>query len=266
MCGPSWRVPAATASCKLQRLPVRSNATCPGWDCWPVLVGKFADHLPLWRQSMIYARDGVELPRALLADWVGACGDLLAPLVEAIGRHVVDADKLHTDDTLSPALAPGLGKTKTGWLWSYVRDDRPAGSAALPAVWLAYMPDRKGMHPQEHLKDFAGILQADAYAGFGALYASGAVREAACWAPARRKFWDLHAARPSAMTTEALERIGALYAIEAEIRGKPPDERRQVRQARAKPLLAELQTWLGATLETQSRKSNTAAILYVLNR
>ena len=232
-----------------------------------VLVGKFADHLPLYRQSVIYARDGVELPRSLLADWVGGCSDLLTPLVEAIGRHVVAADKLHADDTPLPVLAPGLGKTKTGRLWTYVRDDRPAGSQEPPAVWFAYTPDRKGIHPQEHLKGFAGILQADAYAGFGTVYESGEVKEAACWAHARRKFYDLHVARASALTQEALERIGALYAIEAEIRGKPPDERRQVRQARAKPLLADLETWLRATLKTLSRKSDTAeAILYALNR
>lgn len=173
-----------------------------------VLVGKFADHLPLYRQSVIYARDGVTLPRSLLADWVGACGDLLAPLVEAVGRHVVGTDKVHADDTPMPVLAPGLGKTKTGRLWTYVRDDRPAASQEAPAVWFAYTPDRKGIHPQEHLKGFAGILQADAYAGFGALYESGAVKEAACWAHARRKFYDLHVARPSAVTAEALERIG----------------------------------------------------------
>jgi transposase len=232
-----------------------------------VLVSKFADHLPLYRQSVIYAREGVELSRALLADWVGACSDLFAPLVEALRRHVTTGAKLHADDTPLPVLAPGLGKTKTARLWTYVRDDRPAGSADPPAVWFAYTPDRKGIHPQEHLKNFAGILQADAYAGFGALYETGKVSEAACWAHARRKFYDLHVARPSAVTKEALDRIGALYAIEADIRGKPPDERRQVRQARAKPLLADFERWLRATMETLSRKSDTtAAILYALNR
>lgn len=232
-----------------------------------VLVSKFADHLPLYRQSVTYARDGVDLPRSLLADWVGACGDLLAPLVEAIGRHVVGADKVHADDTPLPVLAPGLGKTKTARLWTYVRDDRPAGAQEPPAVWFAYTPDRKGIHPREHLKGFAGVLQADAYAGFGSIYESGEVKEAACWAHARRKFYDLHVARPSAVTTEALERIGALYAIEAEIRGKPPDERRRARQARAQPLLASLEAWLRTTLAMLSRKSDTAeAILYALNR
>lgn len=232
-----------------------------------VLVAKFSDHLPLYRQSAIYAREGVELSRALLADWVGACSDLLAPLVEAIGRHVMAADKLHADDTPLPVLAPGLGKTKTARLWTYVRDDRPSGSKQPPAVWFAYTPDRKGIHPQEHLKRFTGILQADAYAGFGALYDAGGVTEAACWAHARRKFYDLHVARPSAVTQEALERIGALYGIEAQIRGKPPHERRQVRQAESRPLLDAFETWLRATMATLSRKSDTAAaILYALNR
>jgi len=232
-----------------------------------VLVSKFADHLPLYRQSVIYARDGVELSRVLLADWVGACSDLLDPLVGAIGRHVMAAGKLHADDTPLPVLAPGLGKTKTARLWTYVRDDRPAGSTEPPAVWFAYTPDRKGIHPQQHLKNFVGILQADAYAGFGVLYESGDVLEAACWAHARRKFYDLHAARPSAVTQEALERIGALYAIEAEIRGKPPDERRLARQARARPLLDAFEGWLRTTMEPLSRKSDTtAAILYALNR
>jgi transposase len=222
---------------------------------------------PLYRQSVIYARDGVELPRSLLADWVGACSGLVDPLVAALQRHVTAGVKLHADDTTLPVLAPGLGKAKTGRLWTYVRDDRPAGSAEPPAVWFAYTPDRKGIHPQQHLKGFAGILQADAYAGFGALYESGAIKEAVCWAHARRQFYDLHVARPSPVTQEALDRIGALYAIEAGIRGKPPDERRQVRQAHARPLLDAFELWLRTTMETLSRKSDTtAAILYALNR
>jgi len=232
-----------------------------------VLVSKFADHLPLYRQSVIYARAGVELSRALLADWVGACSDLLAPLVEAIRRHVTAGVKLHADDTTLPVLAPGLGKTRTGRLWTYVRDDRPAGSNEPPAVWFAYTPDRKGIHPQRHLKGFTGILQADAYAGFGALYETGNIVEAVCWAHARRQFYDLHVARPSAITQEALDRIGTLYEIETGIRGKPPDQRQRVRQERARPLLDAFETWLRTTVQTLSRKSDTtAAILYALNR
>jgi transposase len=153
-----------------------------------ILVAKFADHLPLYRQSVIYARDGVDLDRALLAGWVGAASALLRPLVNAIERHVLAATKLHADDTPIPVLAPGNGKTKTAHLWTYVRDDRSSGDAAPPAVWFAYSPDRKGIHPQTHLANFKGVLQADAYAGFNALYEGGAIREAACWAHARRKF------------------------------------------------------------------------------
>jgi transposase len=231
-----------------------------------VLVAKFADHLPLYRQAVIYARDGVDLDRALLASWVGAASALLRPLVDAIRCHVLAGAKLHADDTPIPVLAPGNGKTKTARLWTYVRDDRPSGDATPPAVWFAYTPDRKGIHPATHLADYEGVLQADAYAGFNALYEDGTIQEAACWAHARRKFYDLHEARPSALTTEALQRIGELYAIEAKIRGKPPHERQQARQAEAKPLIDDLGRWLRGMLEKLSRKSDTsAAILYALN-
>jgi hypothetical protein len=166
-----------------------------------------------------------------------------------------------------PVLAPGNGKTKTGRLWTYVRDDRPAGDAAAPAVWFAYSPDRKGEHPEQHLRQFHGILQADAYAGFQQLYASGRMQEAACWAHVRRKFYDLQRAHASPLASEALERIGALYAIEREIRGRPPDQRQQVRQARAKPLLESLRKWFEESLSKLSRKSDTtAAIRYALSR
>lgn len=229
-------------------------------------MAKFADHLPLYRQAFIYARDGVDLDRALLASWVGAASALLRPLVDAIRRHVLSSAKLHADDTPIPVLAPGNGKTKTARLWTYVRDDRPSGDTTPPAVWFAYTPDRKGVHPQTHLANFKGVLQADAYAGFNALYEEGMIQEAACWAHARRKFYDLHEARPSALTTEALHRIGELYAIEAKIRGKPPHERQQARQAEAKPLIDDLERWLRGILEKLSRKSDTsAAILYALN-
>jgi hypothetical protein len=226
-----------------------------------------ATRLPLYRQSAIYAREGVDLDRALLADWVGASSALFEPLVEAIRRHVMAGAKLHADDTPVPVLAPGNGKTKTGRLWTYVRDDRPAASTVPPAAWFAYTPDRKGEHPQAHLKKFAGTLQADAYAGFNAIYETGGIREAACWAHARRKFYDLHVARPSTITAEALRRIAELYAVETPIRGKPPDERRRIRGQQAKPLLADFESWLKATIGRLSKKSDTsAAILYALNR
>jgi len=202
-----------------------------------------------------------------MADWVGGCSRLLRPLVAALQQHVLSAAKLHADDTPVPVLAPGKGRTKTGRLWTYVRDDRPAGDDTPPAVWFAYSPDRQGQHPQTHLKDFHGILQADAYAGYGKLYESGKIQEAACWAHVRRKFYDLHVARPSPLTESALAKIAALYAIEAEIRGAPPDQRRAIRQTRSRPLLADLQRWMNAQLAMLSRKSETTlAIQYALNR
>lgn len=232
-----------------------------------VLVAKYCDHLPLYRQSVIYARSGVELERSTLADWVGQSSALLRPLVDALNRYVLAATKLHADDTPVPVLAPGNGKTKTGRLWPYVRDDRPAGDQAAPAVWFAYSPNRRGEHPQTHLKSFVGILQADAYAGYAPLYAGGEIVEAACWAHVRRKFFELHQAHASPIAAEALQRIGALYAIEAEIRGQLPPRRQTVRAARAGPLLADCQAWLARTLATLSQKSALAeAIRYALVR
>ena len=230
-----------------------------------VLVAKYCDHLPLYRQSGIYAREGVELERSTLAGWVGQCNALLRPLVAALRNHVLAGDKVHADDTPVPVLAPGEGKTKTGRLWTYVRDDRPAGDEAPPAVWFAYSPNRRGEHPQAHLKSFKGILQADAYGGFDALYADGTILEAACWAHVRRKFFDVHKAQGSPLAAEALKRIGALYGIEEEIRGKPPQERHAVRVAQARPLLDSLHAWLQETLRSLSQKSALAeAIRYAL--
>ena len=232
-----------------------------------VLVSKYADHLPLYRQSEIYAREGVDLDRSTLAGWVGATSELLTPLVDAVREHVMSASKLHADDTPVPVLAPGNGKTKTGRLWTYVRDDRPSADTSAPAVWFAYSPDRKGEHPKLHLENYQGALQADAYAGFNHLYEGGRIYEVACWAHARRKFHEIHLAHPSPITTEAIQRIAALYAIEAEIRGSTADVRKTARQDRAKPLLDSMRTWLEATLAKLSRKSGTAAaIRYALGR
>jgi len=231
-----------------------------------ILTAKYSDHLPLYRQAQIYAREGVELERSTMAEWVGGCFRLLEPLTEVVGRYVMAAGKLHADDTPVPVLDPGRGKTKTGRLWTYVRDDRPAASEQPPAVLFRYSPDRRGERPKEHLKPFTGILQADAYAGFGHLYGER-IQEAACWAHARRAFYELHQANQSPVAAEALERIGALYAIEAEIRGRPPDERVAIRQARAGPLLESLREWLRQTLGRVSKKSELAkAISYVLSR
>lgn len=232
-----------------------------------VLVSKYADHLPLHRQSEMYARQGVELERSTLADWVGGASKLLEPLNEALRKHVISASKLHADDTPVPVLEPGKGRTKTGRLWTYVRDERPAGQTTAPAVWFAYTPDRSGKHPNQHLAQFKGSLQADAYAGFNRLYDSGDIKEAACWAHVRRKFFDIQQAHSSPLAGEALERIAELYVIEREIRGRSPDERKQVRQARSTPLIAALHEWMQNTLTKVSRKSDIAgAIAYALGR
>jgi transposase len=232
-----------------------------------VVVGKYADHVPLYRQAEIYAREGVELDRSLLAQWVGKVSALLTPLTNALREHVLAADVVHADDTPIPVLAPGLGKTKTGQLWTYVRDERPAGGQVAPAVWFAYSSDRKGAHPQEHLQEFTGILQADGYAGYSKIYDGGRVVEAACWAHVRRKFVDLHELHKSPVAAEMLERIGALYAVEKEIWGRLPDERRAVRQERSSPVLGAMKAWLEQTLQTLSQKSATAkAIRYALSR
>ena len=230
-----------------------------------VLTAKYCDHAPLNRQSQMYAREGVDLDRSTLATWVGQASSLLEPLVEALRRYVLSATKVHADDTPVPVLAPGNNKTKTGRLWTYVRDDRPAGSNDAPAVWFAYSPDRRGEHPQQHLSKFRGTLQADAFAGFDKIYESGDVQEAACWAHVRRKFYDLKKAHNSPIAAEAVERIGELYGIETEIRGRSPDERRRVRQSRSRPLLESMREWLEASLLKLSKKSDTsAAIRYAL--
>ena len=232
-----------------------------------VLVSKFCDHQPLYRQSEIYARKGVEIERSTLAGWVGASSAVLDPLVDALRRYVLAARKIHADDTPMPVLAPGTGKTKIARLWTYVRDERPAGEQTAPAVWFAYSEDRKGEHPRRHLNSFQGALQADAYAGFHHLYEGGTIYEVACWAHARRKFYEIHVAHPSPTTTEALDRIRSLYGIETEIRGKPVNIRREVRQTRARPLLDDFHAWMEKSLRQLSPKSETAAaIRYALSR
>jgi transposase len=180
----------------------------------------------------------------------------------------LSADKLHAVDTPIRVLAPGSGKTRTGRLWAYVRDDRPSGSTDPPAVWFRYSPDRKGERPRAHLRPFRGILQSDAYGGFNGLYdrVKEPLIEAACWAHARRKFFDVHEAEGSPAALEALERIKALYAVEDGVRGKLPDERLAVRQAQATPLLKALHEWLHATLRREKSKKSplAAAIRYTL--
>jgi len=252
-------------------LPIDRGRPGPGLLAH-VLVGKYCDHLPLYRQAGIYARDGVDLERATLAAWVGKAAWLLAPLVEAVGRHVLAAEKLHADDTPVPVLAPGSGKTKTGRLWVYLRDERPHGSRAPPAVLYRYTPDRKGEHPRAHLAGFRGFLQADGYAGFAPLYEAAAGQrppliEVACWAHARRKLHDVHATTGSPIAAEALARIGRLFEVEREAHGLPPDERGRIRRLKARPLLDELAGFFDATLPKLSGKSElAAAIRYARSR
>ena len=234
-----------------------------------VLVGKYADHLPLYRQCQIYARDGVMLERSTLTDWVGQDARLLSPLAQAIGRHVLRADKVHGDDTPIRVLGGKGGKAKTGRLWVYVRDDRPHAGKAEPAVWFQYSADRKGDHPARHLSGWGGVLQADAFAGYNQLYADGRIIEAACWSHARRKLWDIHERQHrlgGTLAHQGLERIGKIFKIEAEIRGNSALRRRRVRQLRTRPVLDELKAWMGETLAQVSAKSPLAlAIGYCVN-
>jgi len=235
-------------------------------------VAKYCDHAPLYRQSAIYARSGVELERSTLADWVGQAAFLLEPLAAAITRHVRAGVALHADDTPVPVLDPGRGKTKTGRLWVLVRDERPWGGPAPPAVSYLYSPDRKGEHARTLLAGCRGFLHADGYAGFNGLYepdASGTAPlvEVACWAHSRRKLFEVHAATGSAIARETLERMAALFQIEAEINGHAPEHRHAVRRERSLPLLADLRDFLAASFASLSRKSALAgAIRYSLSR
>ncbi|ELU5347405.1 IS66 family transposase, partial [Escherichia coli] len=236
-----------------------------------VLTGKYCEHLPLYRQSEIFARQGVELSRALLSNWVDACCQLMTPVNDALYRYVMNTRKVHTDDTPVKVLAPGQKKAKTGRIWTYVRDDRNVGSSSPPAVWFAYSPNRQGKHPEQHLRPFRGILQADAFTGYDRLFSAeregGALTEVACWAHARRKIHDVYISSKSATAEEALKRISELYAIEDEIRGLPESERLAARQQRSKALLTSLHEWMVEKNGTLSKKSRLGeAFSYVLNQ
>ena len=237
-----------------------------------VLVGKYCDHLPLYRQSGIYAREGVEIDRATLADWVGKSAALVAPLIEAVAHHVMAAEKLHADDTPVPVLAPGTGKTKTGRLWVYLRDERPYGGRAPPAVVYRYSADRRGEHPRAHLVKFKGFLQADGYSGFGPLYRSAngrlaTVTEVACWAHVRRKFYDIHVATNAPIAGEALQRIGQLFDIERAAMGLAPEKRQHIRQISARTVMDDLAAFFDASLSKVSGRSELAgAIRYARSR
>ena len=196
-----------------------------------VLFAKYRAHLPLNRQSDIYANEGVDLDTSTLADWVGACAATLMPLVDEIRNHVFAAERIHADDTTVPVLASG--KTRTGRLWAYVRDDKPFAGRAAPAAIFYYSPDRGGEHPETHLADYSGLMQADAYAGFNGLYVAGRkpgpIIEAACWAHGRRKLFELAELQKAPIAIEAVRRIDELFAIEREINGLSPDQRVAVR-------------------------------------
>src|SRR4051794_2396852 len=232
-----------------------------------IVVSKYDDHLPLYRQAEIFARDAVSLETSTLCGWVGATAAALQPLVDALAADVLSSETLHVDDTPVPVLAPGTGKTKIGRLWTYVRDERPfAGSRPAAALFL-YSPDRKGEHPQTHLKDFRRVIHADGYAGFNELFAGGRIGEAGCWAHVRRKFFDVHAATGSPIAKEALDRIGQLYVVEKTITRSPPDRRRQQRQLQSKPIAEALATWAESTVRQLSRKSELyAAFRYMRAR
>jgi transposase len=234
-----------------------------------VLTGKFADHLPLNRQSEAYAREGIELDVSTLADWVGACAATLAPLVALIRAHVLDGERIHGDDTTVPVLAKA--KTTTGRLWTYVRDDRPFGGNATPAALFYYSPNRTAAHPLRHLTGWRGILQADAYAGFNELYDAarqpGPVTKAGCWAHARRKFYELAELGKAPLAVEAVRRIDAIFTAEREINGQTANQRHTARQAKIVPFVAELEDWMRAARAKLSRHADVArAMDYMLKR
>ena len=258
----------AITQAELPSRPIERGRPGPGLLAH-VLVSKYADHLPLYRQSQIYQRDGLELSRSTLADWVGKSTALLAPLADAIGHHVRAGPALFADDTPLDLQDPGGGKTKTARLWVYARDERPWAGPAPPAAWYQFSVDRKGKHALGHLADFKGWMHADGYAGFNELYRRGQVDEVACMAHIRRKFVDVHQAQGhgTGIAEEALRRIAELYAVEAEARGHSPDTRVQMRQEKAKPAFDDLEAWLGTQLARISAKTPLAvAIRYALTR
>ena len=234
-----------------------------------ILEAKFGQHLPLNRLSETYAREGIELSVSTIADWVGACTAGLAPLMALIDAHVLAAARLHGDDTTVPVLA--TGRTITGRVWTYVRDDRPFAGPAPPAAMFRYSRDRTGEHPQRHLADYAGILQADAYAGFNELYAPGrkpgSITEAACWAHGRRKLFKLAEVARAPLAAEAVRRIDAIFAAEHTINGLPADQRLAVRQQRIAPPVADLEGWMREQRARMSRHAEVGkAMDYMLTR
>jgi transposase len=234
-----------------------------------ILEAKFGQHLPLNRLSETYAREGIELSVSTIADWVGACTANLTPLMALIDAHVLAAARLHGDDTTVPVLAKG--RTITGRLWTYVRDDRPFAGPAPPAAMFRYSRDRTGEHPQRHMAHYQGILQADAYAGFNGLYAAarkpGPITEAACWAHGRRKLFKLAEVARAPLAAEAVRRIDAIFAAERAINGLAAEQRLAIRQAQIAPLVADLETWMREQRARLSRHAEVGkAMDYMLTR
>ena len=234
-----------------------------------ILYAKFGEHQPLNRQSESYAREGIELDVSTLADWVGTCTASLAPLTELIRQHLLAAERIHADDTTVPVLAKQ--KTVIGRLWAYIRDDRPFAGPDPPSALFFYSRNRRGEHPDRHLAGYAGILQADAYAGFGDLYDAqrqpGPIIEAACWSHSRRKFFELADLRKAPLAIEAVRHIDAIFAIEREINGATAEQRLAVRKERVNPLVSELEAWMRAERARLSRHTDLAkAIDYMLKR
>jgi transposase len=232
-----------------------------------VVVAKYADHLPLYRQAQIYARQGITLDRSTLADWVGRAAFALRSVHTRLLEHLKQSTKLFADETRAPVLDPGRGETKKGQFWAYARDERPWKGAAPPGVAYVYEPDRKHARPAQHLAGFGGILQVDGYGAYTDLAEAGDVVLAFCWSHSRRKFYDIQVATPAPIAAEALMRIATLYTIEDDIRGRSAEERKQARQQRSKPLVEALHVWLQDKLKTVSAKSTIAqAIRYSLSR
>ena len=234
-----------------------------------ILVGKFCDHLPLNRQSAAFAREGIELEVSTLADWVGGCAAALEPILAELRSHVLAAERLHVDDTTVKVLAKM--KTRTGRLWVYVRDDRPFGGRAPPAALYDYSPSRHGEYPRKVLADWSGVMQADAFSGYNALYENGRlpapVVEAPCWAHGRRDFFDFAKLTKAPIAVEIVRRIDELFAIERTINGQLPEVRRAVRQAQSKPLVVALEAYMREQLRRLSPKNDLAkAIRYMLTR
>jgi transposase len=232
-----------------------------------VLVAKYCDHTPLYRQSQIFARHGVEIDRSTLCGWVGGACWWLDALHEKLCADVFVSDHLFADDTPVPVLDPGRGRTKTGRLWVYVRDDRPWGGTLPPAAVYLFAPDRKAARPAAHLEHFKGVLQVDGYAGFEALGQRDGVVLAACWAHTRRYFYDVAEATGSPIAAEALRRIGELYAVEERVRGQSPELRLAGRRTWSKPVVDALYLWLDRQLAQVPASSGLAeAIRYALAR